>query len=59
MHLPMLIPMPASPIRCVHGWVAGGEDGVAAEGVAGVAASAGAGLHLTGTRGGKSIKLNF
>ena len=51
-HQPMLTPMPGSPTTGGVGGVAGEEAGV----VVGVVASAGAGLHLTGTRGGKIAK---
>ena len=44
MHRLMLTLMLVSPIQLGHGGVAGEEAGVAA----------GAGLHLTGTRGGKT-----
>ena len=47
---PMLILTPVLPIRCGHGGVAGEEAGVAV----GVVGAAGAGLHLTGTRGGRT-----
>ena len=50
----MCHPMPiltlAPPIRCGRGGVAGEEAG----GVAEAAGLAGAGLHLTGTRGGRT-----
>ena len=51
---PMCHPMPiltlAPPILCGRGGVAGEEAG----GVAEAAGLAGAGLHLTGTRGGRT-----
>jgi hypothetical protein len=46
----MLTLMLVSPIQLGHGGVAGEEAGVAA----GAVGAAGAGLHLTGTRGGKT-----
>ena len=46
----MLIPTLVSPILLGQGGVAGEEAGVAA----GVVVAAGAGLHLTGTRGGRT-----
>jgi len=51
----MLIPTPVPPIRHCRGGVAGEEAGVAAGGVD----AAGAGLHLTGTRGGKTTNQIF
>jgi hypothetical protein len=45
----MLTLMLVSPIPLGHGGVAGEEAGV----VAGAVGAAGAGLHLTGTRGGR------
>ena len=50
MRHPMSIPMLLPPIRLGHGGVAGEEAGVAA----GVVVAAGAGLHLTGTRGSRT-----
>ena len=48
---PMLTLTPAPLIRYGRGGVAGEEAGVAVGGVG----LAGAGLHLTGTRGGRTI----
>ena len=47
----MLILTPVPSIRCGRGGVVGEEVGVVAGGVG----AAGAGLHLTGTRGGRTI----
>ena len=51
----MLTLMLVSPIQLGHVGVAGEEAGVAA----GAVGAAGAGLHLTGTRGGKTTKQIF
>ena len=51
MQRPMLTLTPVPLIRYGRGGVAGEEAGV----VAGVVGVAGAGLHLTGTRGGSTI----
>jgi len=51
MHLPMLITTLVSHLRDGRGGVVVGVAGVAVE----VVGSAGAGLHLTGTPGGKSV----
>ena len=48
---PMLIPMLVLPIQRGHGGVAAGVVGVAGVVVVG---AAGVGLHLTGTRGGRT-----
>ncbi len=56
MYLPMATLTPVSPIQHGHGIVAGEVAGVVVGVVVGVVASAGAGLHLTGTRGGKIAK---
>jgi hypothetical protein len=55
MRRPMSIPMLLSPIRLGHGGVAGEVAGVAA----GAVGAAGAGLRLTGTRGGKTTDQIF
>jgi hypothetical protein len=55
MRLLMLTLMLVSPIPRGHGGVAGEEAGVAA----GAVGAAGAGLHLTGTHGGKTTEQIF
>jgi len=55
MRLPMLTHMLVYPIQPGHGVLAGEEAGVAA----GAVGAAGAGSHLTGTRGGKTTEQIF
>jgi hypothetical protein len=59
MYRPMLTLTRVPSIRCGHGGVAGDEAGVVAGVVVEAVGSAGDGLHLTGTRGGRKENRNF